>query len=94
MPGAAANLDDEIRESISPIEMQDGRWLLVHREAHRLGLRTTATMMVGVRNHPPSASAISAPARFARPRRGGFYRFHSMDVPTGTTELAQRNLPD
>ena len=23
-------------------------WLMVHREAHRLGLRTTSTMMIGV----------------------------------------------
>src|SRR5262245_5888363 len=49
MPGGGGEiLDDEIRNAISPLKCKTDEWLMVHREAHRLGLRTTGTMMVGV----------------------------------------------
>src|SRR5262245_21002845 len=49
MPGGGGEiLDDEIRNEISPLKCKTDDWLMVHREAHRLGLRTTATMMIGV----------------------------------------------
>ncbi len=49
MPGGGGEiLDDEIREAISPLKCKTDEWLMVHREAHALGLRTTATMMIGV----------------------------------------------
>src|SRR5256886_5251131 len=49
MPGGGGEiLDDEIRTDISPLKCKTDEWLMVHREAHRLGLRTTATMMIGV----------------------------------------------
>jgi len=48
IPGAGAEiLDDEIRERISPMKIKTDEWLAVHRTAHRLGLRTTATMVFG-----------------------------------------------
>jgi cyclic dehypoxanthinyl futalosine synthase len=48
IPGAGAEiLDDEIRNLISPMKIKTDEWLAVHRVAHRLGLRTTATMVCG-----------------------------------------------
>lgn len=48
IPGAGAEiLDDEIRNRISPLKINTAQWLAVHRTAHRLGLRTTATMVFG-----------------------------------------------
>ena len=48
MPGGGGEiLDDEIRQSISPLKCTTDEWLMVHRVAHNEGLRTTATMMVG-----------------------------------------------
>ena len=48
IPGAGAEiLDDEIRNLISPMKIKTDQWLEVHRTAHRLGLRTTATMVFG-----------------------------------------------
>ncbi len=50
IPGGGAEiLDDEVRRRIwaltkAPVE----KWAEVHREAHRIGLPTTATMMFGV----------------------------------------------
>src|SRR5690242_18665761 len=49
MPGGGGEiLDDEIRNDISPLKCNTADWLMVHREAHKLGLRTTGTMMIGL----------------------------------------------
>jgi cyclic dehypoxanthinyl futalosine synthase len=48
IPGGAAEiLDDEIRQRISPQKCSVATWLEVMRQAHRLGLRTTATLVFG-----------------------------------------------
>jgi dehypoxanthine futalosine cyclase len=50
VPGGGAEiLDDEVRERIWALtKSPTGKWAEVHREAHRLGMPTTATMMFGV----------------------------------------------
>ena len=48
IPGAGAEiLDDEVRRRIARLKCTTEEWLFVHREAHKLGMRTTATMMFG-----------------------------------------------
>jgi cyclic dehypoxanthinyl futalosine synthase len=48
VPGGSAEiLDDEIRRRISPNKCSVATWIEVMRQAHRLGLRTTATMVFG-----------------------------------------------
>ena len=48
IPGGGAEiLDDEIRARISRLKCTSNEWEEVHRSAHSLGLRTTATMMFG-----------------------------------------------
>jgi cyclic dehypoxanthinyl futalosine synthase len=48
IPGGGAEiLDDEIRARISRLKCTVGEWVDMHRVAHSLGLRTTATMMFG-----------------------------------------------
>jgi len=49
IPGAGAEiLDDDVRYRIARLKCNTAEWLTVHRVAHQLGLRTTATMMFGV----------------------------------------------
>ena len=49
IPGGGAEiLDDEVRHRIARLKCSTEDWLLVHRTAHQLGMRTTATMMFGV----------------------------------------------
>ena len=49
IPGGGAEiLDDEVRHRIARLKCLTEDWLLVHRTAHQLGMRTTATMMFGV----------------------------------------------
>ena len=48
IPGGGAEiLDDEIRGKIARLKCTSDDWVEVHRTAHFLGLRTTATMMFG-----------------------------------------------
>lgn len=48
IPGGGAEiLDDTVRYRISRLKCTTAEWLEVHRTAHRLGMRTTATMMFG-----------------------------------------------
>jgi cyclic dehypoxanthinyl futalosine synthase len=49
IPGGGAEiLDDEVRHRIARLKCGTDDWVLVHRTAHQLGMRTTATMMFGV----------------------------------------------
>lgn len=48
IPGGGAEiLDDDVRRRISRLKCSAAEWVEVHREAHKLGMRTTATMMFG-----------------------------------------------
>jgi cyclic dehypoxanthinyl futalosine synthase len=48
VPGGGAEiLDDEIRQRISRLKCTSDEWEQMHRDAHSLGMRTTATMMFG-----------------------------------------------
>ena len=48
LPGTAAEiLDDEVRAIICPDKIKTDEWLHVIETAHRIGLRTTATIMYG-----------------------------------------------
>ncbi|HET9400687.1 MAG TPA: radical SAM protein, partial [Candidatus Acidoferrales bacterium] len=48
IPGGGAEiLDDEIRARISRLKCTSDEWEDMHRTAHALGMRTTATMMFG-----------------------------------------------
>ena len=48
IPGGGAEiLDDGVRHRISRLKCSSQEWIDVHRTAHALGMRTTATMMFG-----------------------------------------------
>jgi FO synthase len=48
LPGTAAEvLDDEVRSILCPDKIDTARWLDVMRTAHRVGLKSTATIMYG-----------------------------------------------
>jgi FO synthase len=52
LPGTAAEiLDDEVRALICPDKINTAQWFEVVENAHRLGIRTTATIMFGHVDH-------------------------------------------
>ena len=48
IPGGGAEiLSERVRLAISPKKMAPGAWIEIHKTAHEIGFRTTATMMYG-----------------------------------------------
>jgi FO synthase len=76
LPGTAAEiLDDEVRDIICPDKLTTDQWLEVMREAHRTGLRTTATIMFGHFDHPKHWARHLLRIRDLQRRTGGFTEF-------------------
>jgi len=95
MPGGGGEiLDDEIRNDISPLKCKTDEWLMVHREAHRLGMRTTGTMMIGVGEKIDHRIRHLERLRDLQDETGGFTAFIPWTFQSENTELAQRNLPE
>lgn len=48
IPGAGAEiLSDRVRDIVAPRKLSAKDWLEVHRQAHKIGMKSTATMMFG-----------------------------------------------
>jgi cyclic dehypoxanthinyl futalosine synthase len=89
IPGGGAEiLEDETRRRIwSRAKASTDQWLGVHREAHDLGLRTTATMMFGV-GEPLSARVEHLlGVRGVQDETGGFTAFIPWTFQDRSTDL-------
>jgi FO synthase len=76
LPGTAAEiLDDEVRAIICPDKVTTAQWLDVIATAHRIGLRTTATIMFGHVDAPRHWARHLLHLRRLQARTGGFTEF-------------------
>ena len=76
LPGTAAEiLDDEVRRVICPDKLTTAQWLAVHDAAHRVGLRSTTTMMFGHVDRPRHWARHLLALRDQQRRTGGFTEF-------------------
>lgn len=76
IPGGGAEiLVDAVRRQVSPNKCSAGEWLAVMEEAHRQGLRTTATMMFGHEEEPEHRLDHLFALRDLQDRTGGFTAF-------------------
>ena len=76
LPGTAAEvLDDEVRRDLCPDKLTTGQWLEVMETAHRVGFRTTATIMYGHIDRPRHWARHLARIRALQARTGGFTEF-------------------
>jgi len=95
IPGGGAEiLEDATRRRIwSRAKASTEQWLEVHREAHALGLRTTATMMFGV-GEPVSARVEHLLAvRSLQDETGGFTAFIPWTFQEENTDLEEEVEP-
>lgn len=73
IPGGGAEiLDDDLRRRVCPKKESAARWLEVHREAHRLGLPTNATILYGQVETPAQLVAHLLKLRELQDETGGF----------------------
>jgi FO synthase len=76
LPGTAAEiLDDEVRKIICPDKVNTAQWLDVVNTAHRLGLRTTSTIMYGHVERPVSWARHLLVLRDLQAETGGITEF-------------------
>lgn len=92
VPGGGAEiLSDRVREVLSPRKIKSSRWLEVMETAHRLGMKTTATMMFGSIEGPEDIIEHLDAIRQLQDRTGGFTAFIPWSFQPGNTELAESN---
>jgi cyclic dehypoxanthinyl futalosine synthase len=88
IPGGGAEiLSDRVREQVSPKKIMSGQWLKVMEEAHKIGMKTTATMMFGSVEGPEDIIEHLDALRKLQDRTGGFTAFIPWSFQPGNTEL-------
>ncbi len=88
IPGGGAEiLVDRVRKKLSPNKCSAEEWLEVMRTAHKLGLRTTATMMFGHIETIEERIEHLEKIRHLQDETGGFTAFIPWPFQPGNTEL-------
>jgi len=88
IPGGGAEvLSERVRRRIEPKKGGPGAWLEVHREAHRQGFRSTATMMYGHVEQPEDVLDHLDAIRELQDEHGGFTAFVPWSFKPGNTLL-------
>ena len=95
LPGTSAEiLDQGLRDRISPGRITVKEWTGVIRAAHRLGIRTTSTMMFGhLESHADRVRHI-ATLRNIQKETGGFTEFVPLNFIHTEAPMYARNLHD
>jgi FO synthase len=76
LPGTAAEvLDDEVRQFLCADKLNSEEWLEVMETAHKVGFRTTATIMYGHIDRPKHWANHLLRIRALQKRTGGFTEF-------------------
>ncbi len=76
LPGTAAEiLDDEVRADLCPDKLRTDEWLQVMESAHKIGFKTTATIMYGHIETPLHWARHLIRVRDLQERTGGFTEF-------------------
>ncbi|BCX79649.1 dehypoxanthine futalosine cyclase [Campylobacter sp. 19-13652] len=90
MPGAGAEvLSDRVRELIAPKKVDTAGWLRIHKEAHEVGMKTTATMMFGTLETDEEIVRHWEHIRALQDETGGFRAFILWSFQGANTELAR-----
>ena len=93
IPGGGAEiLSDRIRKKLSPKKIGKDRWLRVMAEAHKLGIKTTATMMFGSIEEPEDIIEHLDAIRKLQDKTNGFTAFIPWSFQPANTELGVKSL--
>ncbi|MGW8194809.1 MAG: cyclic dehypoxanthinyl futalosine synthase [Desulforhopalus sp.] len=90
IPGGGAEiLSDRVRQLTAPRKCSAAEWLDVMEQAHRLGLRSTATMMFGHLEHREERLEHLRKLRELQDRTSGFTAFIPWPFQPNNTVLAE-----
>jgi len=93
LPGAGAEvLDDSIKHQISPLKIKSDEWLRIMEEAHKLGIKSSATMMYGtLENEEQQARHLMKIANLQE-KTGGFMAFIPWSFEPNMTQMQSEGL--
>lgn len=92
LPGGGAEiLDDEVRQRISPFKTTTEEWLEVMRQAHALGMRSSASMVFGFQETSEQILLHFERIRALQDETGGFIAFVSWPFQADGTRLKLRD---
>ncbi len=93
LPGGGAEiLVDRVRQRISPRKISSAEWLEVMAMAHKLKLKTTATMMIGTVETIEDRIFHLQKIRDLQDRTGGFISFIPWTFQPGNTALGGKSV--
>ncbi len=93
IPGAGAEiLSDRVRDIIAPRKIDTSEWLNVHKTAHRIGMKTTATMMFGTVESVEEIVEHWDLIRRLQDETGGFRAFIMWSFQPYNTELYKKGI--
>lgn len=88
IPGAGAEiLSDRVRDIIAPKKLGTKEWLEVHRSAHKIGMKSTATMMFGTVETDEEIVEHWEKIRDLQDEMGGFRAFIMWSFQSSHTQL-------
>jgi cyclic dehypoxanthinyl futalosine synthase len=91
LPGGGAEvLSEYVRKRISPKKNPNDGWIKVHREAHKLGFKSTATMMYGHVDRPEDWLEHLNRVRDLQDETGGFTAFIPWSFKPGNSALEKK----
>jgi aminodeoxyfutalosine synthase len=89
MPGGGAEVfSGRVRKIIADRKVPAETWLAVHRDAHRLGMRTNATLLFGHFETPQEQVDHMGRLRDLQDETGGFQAFIPLPFLPGNTDFA------
>jgi cyclic dehypoxanthinyl futalosine synthase len=90
IPGAGAEiLSDRVRDIIAPKKIDADRWIEIHRKAHQLGIKSTATMMFGTVETDEEIVEHLDRVRKLQDETAGFRAFILWSFQSENTKLAE-----
>jgi cyclic dehypoxanthinyl futalosine synthase len=88
IPGAGAEvLSDRVRDIIAPKKLDTSKWIEVHETAHKIGMRSTATMMFGTVDTDEDIIEHWEHIRALQDRTGGFRAYIMWSFQSAHTAL-------
>ena len=92
IPGAGAEiLSDRVRDIISPNKIDASTWIEVHRQAHKIGMKSTATMMYGTVETDEEIVEHWDMIRNLQDETGGFRAFIMWSFQSDNTKLIEEH---
>jgi len=95
LPGTAAEiLDQDLRNKISPGRISAKDWIEVIKTAHKLGIKSTSTIMFGHLETPEDRTKHIALLRDIQKETGGFTEFVPLDFIANEAPMYKHKLHD